>query len=232
MDRAHRIGQTKQVYVFRFVTENAVEEKVLERAAQKLRLDQLVIQQGRETKKTSTAASKDELGAMIQHGAEKIINASESMSVEDDIDDILRRGEEKTAKLNDKFASLNFDQLQIFNAAAAQAQTTTTWEGEEYGGRKPGSKLSNMLWIEPSKRERKTNYSVDAYYRGQLTTGSRPPPADDGFKFFPERVQELQEKERYHFKVRLDPLMPATPNTDAVSPGHTENARRAGRAPC
>ena len=47
MDRAHRIGQTKQVYVFRFVTENAVEEKVLERAAQKLRLDQLVIQQGR-----------------------------------------------------------------------------------------------------------------------------------------------------------------------------------------
>ena len=47
MDRAHRIGQTKQVRVFRFVTENAIEEKVLERAAQKLRLDQLVIQQGR-----------------------------------------------------------------------------------------------------------------------------------------------------------------------------------------
>ena len=47
MDRAHRIGQKKQVYVFRFVTENAVEEKVLERAAQKLQLDRLVIQQGR-----------------------------------------------------------------------------------------------------------------------------------------------------------------------------------------
>jgi SWI/SNF-related matrix-associated actin-dependent regulator of chromatin subfamily A member 5 len=49
MDRAHRIGQKKQVYVFRFITEDAVEEKVLERAAQKLRLDQLVIQQGRST---------------------------------------------------------------------------------------------------------------------------------------------------------------------------------------
>ena len=47
MDRAHRIGQTKQVYVFRFITENSVEERMLERAAQKLRLDQLVIQQGR-----------------------------------------------------------------------------------------------------------------------------------------------------------------------------------------
>jgi len=47
MDRAHRIGQTKQVVVFRFITEESVEEKVLERAASKLRLDQLVIQQGR-----------------------------------------------------------------------------------------------------------------------------------------------------------------------------------------
>ncbi|KAJ2789400.1 chromatin remodeling complex Adenosinetriphosphatase, partial [Coemansia linderi] len=47
MDRAHRIGQTKQVYVYRFITEDSVEEKVLERAMQKLRLDQLVIQQGR-----------------------------------------------------------------------------------------------------------------------------------------------------------------------------------------
>lgn len=40
MDRVHRIGQMKQVYV---VTENRVEEHMLERAAQKLRLDQLVI---------------------------------------------------------------------------------------------------------------------------------------------------------------------------------------------
>lgn len=210
MDRAHRIGQTKQVYVFRFVTENAVEEKVLERAAQKLRLDQLVIQQGRETKKSSTAASKDELVDMIQHGAEKIINTAESMAVDDDIENILRHGEEKTAKLNDKFASLNFDQLQIFNSTAAQGQTTT-WEGEEYGGRKAGAKLGNLLWIEPSKRERKTNYSVDAYYRGTLAPGTGRPGqprsrrprqlVDDGFKFFPERVQELQEKDRLYFKV-------------------------------
>ena len=48
MDRAHRIEQTKQVYVFRFITEGSVEERMLERAVQKLRLDQLVIQQGRQ----------------------------------------------------------------------------------------------------------------------------------------------------------------------------------------
>jgi len=92
MDRAPRIGQTKQVYVYRFVTEGSVEERMLERAAQKLRLDQLVIQQGRAQQSKgmfflklmiiflmlpSAAANKEELLEMITHGAEKIINSSE-----------------------------------------------------------------------------------------------------------------------------------------------------------
>ncbi len=57
MDRAHRIGQTKQVYVYRFITEGSVEERMLERAAQKLRLDQLVIQQGRAQQTKSRSLS-------------------------------------------------------------------------------------------------------------------------------------------------------------------------------
>ena len=60
MDRAHRIGQKKQVYVFRFVTENAVEEKVLERAAQKLQLDRLVIQQGRAAMPSKSASGRSQ----------------------------------------------------------------------------------------------------------------------------------------------------------------------------
>ncbi|CAI4215053.1 unnamed protein product [Parascedosporium putredinis] len=74
MDRAHRIGQTKQVVVYRFVTDNAIEEKVLERAAQKLRLDQLVIQQGRAQIAAKAAANKDELLSMIQHGAQNVFS--------------------------------------------------------------------------------------------------------------------------------------------------------------
>ena len=63
MDRAHRIGQKKQVQVFRLVTDNSVEEKILERATQKLKLDQLVIQQGRVSnkKKENKNDSKDAL---------------------------------------------------------------------------------------------------------------------------------------------------------------------------
>ena len=46
MDRAHRIGQTKQVRVIRVITEHTVEERIVERAEMKLQLDKLVIQQG------------------------------------------------------------------------------------------------------------------------------------------------------------------------------------------
>lgn len=45
MDRAHRIGQKKPVKVFRFITESTVEERIIERATRKLKLDALVIQQ-------------------------------------------------------------------------------------------------------------------------------------------------------------------------------------------
>lgn len=48
---------------------------MLERAAQKLRLDQLVIQQG--LQQQSKAANKDELLEMITAGTKKIINNSE-----------------------------------------------------------------------------------------------------------------------------------------------------------
>lgn len=46
-DRAHRIGQTRNVIVYRFATRGTVEEVLLERADGKRRLEKLVIQKGR-----------------------------------------------------------------------------------------------------------------------------------------------------------------------------------------
>lgn len=44
MSRAHRIGQTEAVNIYRFVTSGSVEEEILERAKRKMVLDHLVIQ--------------------------------------------------------------------------------------------------------------------------------------------------------------------------------------------
>ena len=45
-DRAHRIGQTREVRVLRLCTVNSVEEKILAAAKYKLNMDEKVIQAG------------------------------------------------------------------------------------------------------------------------------------------------------------------------------------------
>ncbi|ELT97754.1 hypothetical protein CAPTEDRAFT_180039 [Capitella teleta] len=42
-DRCHRIGQTKPVLVFRFITANTIDQRIVERAAAKRKLEKLVI---------------------------------------------------------------------------------------------------------------------------------------------------------------------------------------------
>ncbi|KAF9321074.1 hypothetical protein BG003_003837 [Podila horticola] len=199
-DRAHRIGQKKQVYVFRFVTENGIEEKVLERAAQKLRLDQLVIQQGRMSQQQKTA-SKDELLTMIQHGAAEVFKgAGDEFTYDADIEQVLRRGEEKTAELNQKYSNVGIEDLAKFTNAEGSAYD---WQGEDWSNKRKAD--GSLLWITPAKRERKANYAVDDYYRDALRTAPKNPSVKaprppkqlniNDFQFYPARLNELQEKE-------------------------------------
>ena len=46
MDRAHRIGQTREVHIYRFVSIHTVEENMLKKANQKRLLDKVIIQEG------------------------------------------------------------------------------------------------------------------------------------------------------------------------------------------
>ncbi|KAG0318700.1 hypothetical protein BGZ97_003417 [Linnemannia gamsii] len=208
-DRAHRIGQKKQVYVFRFVTENGIEEKVLERAAQKLRLDQLVIQQGRMAQQQK-AANKDELLTMIQHGAADVFKgASDNFAYDPDIEQILRRGEEKTSELNQKYSNVGIEDLAKFTNAEGSAYD---WQGEDWSNKRKAD--GSLLWITPAKRERKANYAVDDYYRDALRVAPkqpsvkapRPPKAlnINDFQFYPERLSELQEKEILYYRKSIN----------------------------
>ena len=228
MDRAHRIGQTKQVIVFRFVTEQAIEEKVLERAAQKLRLDQLVIQQGRAQQAAKAAASKDELLNMIQHGAEQVFEtkgptgllASKSDLSDDDIDEILKHGEERTKALNARYEKLGIDDLQKFTSDNAYE-----WNGEDFT--KNAKRDIGVNWINPSKRERKEqSYSMDKYYRQALSTGGRTadlkPKAPRApkqvqihdYQFFPTQLRDLQDRETAWFRKEIGYKVPLPDSED------------------
>ncbi|KAI0310745.1 P-loop containing nucleoside triphosphate hydrolase protein [Amylostereum chailletii] len=192
MDWAHRIGQTKQGYVFRFITEDSVEERMFERAAQKLRLDQLVSQQGR--RQTQKAANKEELLEMIAHGAEKIVNSTDAFQIDEDINAIIQKGEERTASHNIKYEGLNLEDL--------SESTVQQWEGEDF---RPGGKRLNFNPLELSKGEHKLNYSVDGYFKDATHAGPskvekpfkvpRAPKQLQDFQFFSPRLAELQERE-------------------------------------
>jgi ERCC4-related helicase len=104
-DRAHRIGQTKPVKVFRLVTEHTIEEKVLDRAMKKLHLDALVIQQGRLADKDKKT-SKGEMSAAIRYGADDIFKQTANNDEGEliiDIDAILEKAEQKTSEMNKKY---------------------------------------------------------------------------------------------------------------------------------
>ncbi|CCH40552.1 putative chromatin remodelling complex ATPase chain [Wickerhamomyces ciferrii] len=228
MDRAHRIGQTKQVKVFRLVTENAIEEKVLERATQKLRLDQLVIQQGRNAGNTQAQSakgnSKDDLLNMIQFGASDVFNSTSNGDAGDDdfdLDAILEKSESKTSKLSERYSKLGLDELQKFASDSAYE-----WNGEDFKKKDTGNKIANLTWINPAKRERKENYSIDMYYKDVLHTGGRTSNDKKGPKaprqpnifdhqFYPIKLQEIFDREKAYYKKTIGYKVPLPEGPDS-----------------
>uniref|UniRef100_A0A672M8E3 Chromodomain-helicase-DNA-binding protein 2-like n=1 Tax=Sinocyclocheilus grahami TaxID=75366 RepID=A0A672M8E3_SINGR len=127
--RAHRIGQKKQVNIYRLVTKGTVEEDIIERAKKKMVLDHLVIQRMDTTGRTvldnssansnSNPFSKEELTAILKFGAEDLFKepeGEESEPQEMDIDEILRlaetresdQGSSATDELLSQFKVANF----------------------------------------------------------------------------------------------------------------------------
>ena len=86
--------------VYRLVSQNTIEEKIVERAQQKLKLDAMVVQQGR--LKEQDKVTKEELMAAVRFGADAVFRSEESTITDEDIDVILERGAAKTKELMNK----------------------------------------------------------------------------------------------------------------------------------
>ncbi|KAJ7980223.1 Chromatin-remodeling complex ATPase [Quillaja saponaria] len=199
-DRAHRIGQKKEVQVFRFCTEYTIEEKVIERAYKKLALDALVIQQGRLAEQKTV--NKDELLQMVRFGAEMVFSSKDSTITDEDIDRIIAKGEEATAELDAKMKKFTEDAIKFKMDETAELYD---FDDEKDENKLDFKKIVSENWIEPPKRERKRNYSESEYFKQTMRQGGPTKPKEPriprmpqlhDFQFFnTQRLNELYEKE-------------------------------------
>ena len=150
-DRCHRLGQKKPVSVFRLVSENTVEEKIVERAQQKLKLDAMVVQSGRLKEKDKV--SKEEIMAAVRFGADTVFRSEESTITDEDIDTILERGIKKTQELNEKIKEREKGDLLDFRLdGGISAQT---FEGVDYSDKDLRDQLRLLAADNMGKRDRR-----------------------------------------------------------------------------
>lgn len=114
MDRAHRIGQVRDVEVFKMVSEKTVEENILRRANQKSLLDQAVIQDGQfttdyniPTKPSAEGGESDDVSAAIDRflsGGDKAVTKTiESVEDKEDVQ-AARQAQKEEQQDADEFA--------------------------------------------------------------------------------------------------------------------------------
>ncbi|KVH91529.1 ATPase, nucleosome remodelling ISWI, HAND domain-containing protein [Cynara cardunculus var. scolymus] len=206
-DRAHRIGQKKEVQVFRFCTEYTIEEKVIERAYKKLALDALVIQQGRLAEQKTV--NKDELLQMVRFGAEMVFSSKDSTITDEDIDRIIAKGEEATAELDAKMKKFTEDAIKFKMDDTADLYD---FDDDKDENKFDFKKIVSDNWVEPPKRERKRNYSESEYFKQTMRQSGPARPKEPriprmpqlhDFQFFnTQRLSELYEKEVRYLMVQ------------------------------
>ncbi|KNC53652.1 chromatin-remodelling complex ATPase ISWI2 [Thecamonas trahens ATCC 50062] len=220
MDRAHRIGQKKQVIVARFCADNTIEEKIIERAMQKLKLDAKIIQQGRLQPK-SKGLSKDEMHSLVRYGADYQFNSGDADEItEADIDAALAAGETNAQELSDKVVELgapgSTDGFKMESSFA-----TNVFEGVDYTAQAASNLRSDFgghTFINLGKRRReRTSYNINEYYRETMRSSEattekkkkapRPPkqPFVAEYQFYPDELHELLARELWAWRFENTP---------------------------
>ena len=210
--------------MFRFMTEDSVEVKVIEKAYKKLALDALVIQQGR-LQDSKPQVGKDDLLQMVRYGAEKIFSGAGSEITSADIDTILTKGEAETAALSAKMntfkdAAMKFSlegdkTLYDFESAVDAPQLLAEGDAGD-GSALDLRRLAATNWAEPEGRKKKMRgYNENEYFRNALQHKDRAPrPAGPRFPALPKladfqffalpRIQEIQAKEEARIRWEWD----------------------------
>lgn len=229
--------------VFRLVTEHTIEEKIIERAQQKLKLDAMVVQSGRLKEKDKL--SRDELLSAVRFGADKIFKSKDSSITDDDIDMILDVGKRKTEELNSKLQAADKGDLLDFKFDGSSVQT---FEGVDYS-ELTHAREAMLELFDIGKRERKeANYNENSLYQQQIAAlggavqkpkkrkvmrlpkNLRLPRMEEWQMYDREALLKIQEEEENAFRALPEEVQKQA-TIKNVQPGEDEEGHDASPVP-
>lgn len=201
--------------MFRLVTDETVEVKVVERAQQKLKLDAMVVQQGRLQEKEKKMTKQDLLDT-LRFGADKIFRSKDSTISDADIDLILEEGRKRTEELTEKLQTAEKGDMYDFRLDGGMS--TQIFEGVDYSNKTTREQelmaMAGISFIDTGKRERKqasyaenpTRQMVadDGDKRQKLPRHLRLSRMDDWQFFDKTRLNELQAEEIRLFDILVE----------------------------
>lgn len=182
----------KQVRVFRLVTENTVDERIVNRAEIKLRLDHMIVQQGQTMDKKSNrlledAGSKRDI---IRFGMDKIMSCENSNVIDVDIDAIFEKSTEKNDKENKKLIQMGESQLQNFTLEEASSKSLYQFEGVDFRTLHSKKENDNSILAGRSKR------SLRKYEKHEVNESDDQVEGADyirihDFQLYPEELYDI-----------------------------------------
>eukprot|EP00357_Protocruzia_adherens_P031034 CAMPEP_0115046438 /NCGR_PEP_ID=MMETSP0216-20121206/48748_1 /TAXON_ID=223996 /ORGANISM="Protocruzia adherens, Strain Boccale" /LENGTH=1110 /DNA_ID=CAMNT_0002429517 /DNA_START=236 /DNA_END=3568 /DNA_ORIENTATION=+ len=221
IDRAHRIGQKKQVMVYRFITDSTIEEKIIERQYLKLKLDNVVIQQTGKQLKGNSGFTKDQLQGILHYGADEIFKTGDSIK-DEDIDKLLERGEKRAQALSNdiqkhvnnrlNLADFSINAIDVYNFDNQDYNKKRKEEAERAITVALAEEMESDFRTRKERRAGGTNYNIDDAFKGLLSTKTerkvKPVKLPD-FHFYSDRekLQDLltKEAEYLHIKGKTKP---------------------------
>lgn len=187
-DRAHRIGQTKEVRILRLITNNSVEEGILDRAMSKLEIDSKVIQAGKFDNKSTSEEQEAFLRSLLEaEEARREAKDDDEEMEEEELNEILARSE---------------NEVELFKKMDAERLATDPPQGRLYTAeelpqvyKEPVTKFIDEK-PEPRNRQRRR-----VTYDDGLTEEEFLQLAEDA-------EEERNHSKRRPKKQRVDPLSP------------------------
>ncbi|GES77829.1 SNF2-family ATP dependent chromatin remodeling factor snf21 [Rhizophagus clarus] len=124
-DRAHRIGQTKEVRILRLISQKSIEETILARAQYKLDIDGKVIQAGKFDNKSTAEEREAFLRSLLEGDNDEANDVEEEDELDDDeLNEIISRNDDELAL---------FKRMDLKRAAEEEAE----WRASGGRGKRP-----------------------------------------------------------------------------------------------